>query len=200
VSPGRRAGSPTGPFRVRRPGGPAADRARRIQLLKDFRSFVLRGNVVDLAVGVMIGAAFTTVVESFVADMLTPLISLFGGNTNFAQLKIEVGGADFNYGRFINALIALLLTALALFFLVIKPIEVWRERRDRAAGTRPEDKSRPCPECRMEVSKEARRCPFCTTEIGVAGHADEVEQPPPGPVNPPPPSRRTRRDPAPRTG
>jgi large conductance mechanosensitive channel len=162
-------------------------------LLKDFRAFVLRGNVVDLAVGVMIGAAFSTVVESFVADMLTPLISLFGGDTNFAQLKVEIGGADFNYGRFINALIALLLTALALFFLVVKPIQVWRERRDRAAGSRPDDTSRPCPECRMEVSKEARRCPFCTSEIGVDRAAAEVEQQPPGRLSPPPPGRPASR-------
>jgi large conductance mechanosensitive channel len=130
--------------------------------------------------------------------MLTPLISLFGGNTNFADYSIRAGGAVFRYGRFINALIALLFTALALFFLVVKPIEVLRERRDRAAGTRPEDKTRPCPECRMEVSKEARRCPHCTSEIGVAGAPAAVEQQPPGPVDPPPP--RARREPAPGRG
>jgi large conductance mechanosensitive channel len=169
-------------------------------VLKDFRSFVLRGNVVDLAVGVMIGAAFATVVESFVRDMLTPLLSLFGGNTNFDQLTLKVGAATFAYGRFINAVIALLLSALALFFLVVKPIEIWRERRDRAAGQRPEDKTRPCPECRMEVSKEARRCPFCTSEIGVGTRPAQVEQPPPGEVVPAPPPRRAGARPAPRSG
>jgi large conductance mechanosensitive channel len=152
-------------------------------VLKDFRSFVLRGNVIDLAVGVMIGAAFNTVVQSFVADMLTPLISLFGSDTNFADLTRKVGGADFAYGRFINALVSLLLTAVVLFLMVVKPMEIWRERRDRAAGSRPEDKTRPCPECRMEVSKEARRCPFCTSEIGVAGET--------GPAAPPPLGRGT---------
>jgi large conductance mechanosensitive channel len=169
-------------------------------VLKDFRSFVLRGNVVDLAVGVMIGAAFATVVESFTADMLTPLISLFGLDTNFANLEARAGGARFRYGEFINAVIALLLTALVLFFFIVKPIEIWRERRDRAAGTRPEDKTRPCPECRMEVSKEARRCPHCTSEIGVFGSAGEVEQQPPGPVEPPPPTRRGAQRPAPSGG
>lgn len=165
-------------------------------MLKDFRSFVLRGNVIDLAVGVMIGATFATVIQSLTADMLTPLISLFGIDTNFADLHKQVGGADFKYGRFINALVSLLLTALILFFLVVKPMEVWRERRDRASGSRPEDNTRPCPECRMEVSKEARRCPFCTSEIGVADQAGAVEQAP-GPVTPPPP-RRSGREPTPR--
>jgi len=135
-------------------------------LLKDFRSFVLRGNVVDLAVGIVIGAAFTTVVQSFVKDMLTPLLSILG-NINFADYKLKVGGATFAYGNFLNAVIAFLIAAAVLFFLVVKPIEIVRGRRERLSGAEAEDTSRPCPECRSEISKDARRCAFCTAEIGV---------------------------------
>lgn len=142
-------------------------------MLKDFRSFVLRGNVLDLAVGIMIGAAFTSVVQSFVRDLLTPLLTLFGGGrANFADYVVHVGGARIAYGSFLNALLSLVLVAAVLFFLIVKPVEMLRDRRDRAAGTRPDDKTRPCPECRMEVSKLARRCPFCTSEIGVIGDVE----------------------------
>jgi large conductance mechanosensitive channel len=135
-------------------------------VLKDFRSFVLRGNVVDLAVGIVIGAAFTAVVQSFVKDMLTPVLSVFG-DVNFSEYKWTVGGATFAYGNFINAMIAFLIAALVIFFLVIKPLEIYRERRERVSGGKAEDTTRPCPECRSEISKEARRCAFCTAEIGV---------------------------------
>jgi large conductance mechanosensitive channel len=135
-------------------------------VLKDFKSFIMRGNVVDLAVGIVIGAAFTAVIQSFVKDMLTPLLSIFG-DTNFSEYRLKAGGATFAYGNFINAVIAFLIAALAIFFLVIKPLEMYRERRERSAGKKPEDKMRPCPECRTEISKEARRCPACTAEIGV---------------------------------
>jgi large conductance mechanosensitive channel len=135
-------------------------------VLKDFKSFIMRGNVVDLAVGIVIGAAFTGVVQSFVEDMLTPLLSIFG-EVNFDKYHKVIGGADFKYGEFINAVIAFLIAAAVIFFLVIKPLELYREHRERSAGKKPEDKTRPCPECRTEISKEARRCPACTTEIGV---------------------------------
>ena len=135
-------------------------------MLKDFRSFVLRGNVVDLAVGIVIGAAFTAVVQSFVRDMLTPLLSIFG-DVNFSEYKWQVGGARFAYGNFLNAVIAFLIAAAVIFFLVIKPLEIYRERRERISGGKPEDTTRPCPECRSEISKDARRCAFCTAEIGV---------------------------------
>jgi len=135
-------------------------------VLKDFRSFVLRGNVVDLAVGIVIGAAFTAVVQSFVKDMLTPVLSVFG-DVNFSEYKWKVGGATFAYGNFINAMIAFLIAALVIFFLVIKPLEIYRERRERVSAGKAEDTTRPCPECRSEISKEARRCAFCTAEIGV---------------------------------
>ncbi len=135
-------------------------------MLKDFRSFVLRGNVVDLAVGIVIGAAFTTVVQSFVKDMLTPLMSVFG-NVNFADYKVKAGGATFAYGNFLNALIAFVIAAAVLFFLVVKPIEIVRERRERLSGGKADDNTRPCPECRSEISKDARRCAYCTAEIGV---------------------------------
>jgi large conductance mechanosensitive channel len=135
-------------------------------MLKDFRSFIMRGNVVDLAVGIVIGAAFTTVVQSFVKDMLTPLLSI-GGGLNFSGYSFKVGGATFAYGNFVNAVIAFLIAAAAVYFLVVKPMEIYRERRERRSHATEEDATRPCPECRMEISKDARRCAFCTTEIGV---------------------------------
>jgi len=143
-------------------------------VLKDFRSFIMRGSVVDLAVGIVIGAAFTAVVQSFVRDLLTPLLAIGGGGLDFSEYSLKVGGARFAYGSFVNAVISFLIAAAAIWFLVVKPMEVYKERRERRSHATPEDTSRPCPECRMEVSKEARRCPFCTTEIGVWRPAEEV--------------------------
>ena len=137
-----------------------------MSIFQEFKTFAMRGNAIDLAVGIVIGAAFTTVVQSFVKDMLTPLMSVFG-NVNFADYKVKAGGATFAYGNFLNALIAFVIAAAVLFFLVVKPIEIVRERRERLSGGKADDNTRPCPECRSEISKDARRCAYCTAEIGV---------------------------------
>lgn len=131
-------------------------------MLKDFKTFILRGNVVDLAVGIVIGSAFTAVVMSFVTNLLTPLISI-PGKTNFDNLVVTVGGAEFHYGTFLNALVSFILVASAVFFLVVRPINILVARR--RAGGEAEPGTRDCPECLSEVPAAARRCPFCTSEI-----------------------------------
>ena len=130
--------------------------------MKDFKAFILRGNVVDLAVGIVIGAAFTAVVTAFVANLLTPLIAI-PGKTNFASLSFKVGGGMFHYGLFINALIDFLLVSAAVFFIVVRPLNALMARR--RAGEEAEPGTRDCPECLSEIPALARRCSFCTSEV-----------------------------------
>jgi large conductance mechanosensitive channel len=131
-------------------------------MLKDFKAFILRGNVVDLAVGIVIGAAFTAVVTSFVGNILTPLISI-PGKTNFKNLSFTIGGGTFFYGLVLNALVAFVLVAAAVFFLVVRPLNSLMARR--RAGEETEPGTRDCPECLSEIPAAARRCSFCTSEI-----------------------------------
>lgn len=126
-------------------------------MLKGFRAFMLRGNVVDLAVAFVIGGAFATVVASFVADILMPLLGLLGA-PDMAQLALTTpGGAVVRYGLFINALIAFVLVAAAIYFLIVKPME--RMRQPEEATTKI------CPECASEIPQAARRCPQCTSQL-----------------------------------
>jgi large conductance mechanosensitive channel len=131
-------------------------------MLKDFKAFILRGNVVDLAVGIVIGAAFTAVVTAFVANLLTPLIAI-PGKTNFSALSFTVGGGTFHYGLFVNALIDFLLVSAAVFFIVVRPLNALMARR--RAGEEAEPGTRDCPECLSEIPARARRCSFCTSEV-----------------------------------
>ena len=131
-------------------------------MLKDFKAFILRGNVIDLAVAVVIGAAFGAVVTSFVKNLLTPLISI-PGKADFSSLCFRVNGSMFFYGDFLNALIAFVFIAAAVFFFVIKPINALAERRKR--GQEAEPGTRDCPECLSEIPELARRCAFCTAEV-----------------------------------
>jgi large conductance mechanosensitive channel len=110
-------------------------------MVKQFRDFLLRGNVVDLAVAVVIGAAFGAVVASFVADIVTPLIAAIGGKPDFSALAFTINGSQFHYGRFINAVIAFIIVSAAIFFLVVKPVGVLMERRK--AGLEPEAEAVP---------------------------------------------------------
>lgn len=130
--------------------------------MKDFKAFILRGNVVDLAVGIVIGAAFTTVVTAFVTGLLTPLVSI-PGKTNFKNLSVTVGHGTFTYGVFLNAVIAFLLVAAAVFFVVVRPVNALAARR--RAGEESEPGTRDCPECLSEIPTAARRCSFCTSEV-----------------------------------
>jgi large conductance mechanosensitive channel len=110
-------------------------------MLKQFRDFLLRGNVVDLAVAVVVGAAFGAVVASFVADLLTPLIAAIGGKPDFSALSFRINGSELRYGSFINALISFVIVAAAIFFLVVRPVGVLMERRK--AGLEPEPEAVP---------------------------------------------------------
>lgn len=130
-------------------------------MLKDFKKFILRGNVVDLAVAVVVGAAFTGVVNAFVRDLVTPLIAAFGGQPDFSSLSFTINGSKFMYGDFLNVFISFLLVAAVVFFFVIQPINKLTELSNRTKT--PEDPSeKKCPECLSEIPKAAKRCKFCT--------------------------------------
>jgi len=129
----------------------------------EFKQFVLRGNVVDLAVGIVIGAAFVAVVQAAVADLITPLIAAIFGQPDFSQLTFEVGGSVFKYGHFLNALLSFVIVALVVFLLVVKPMNALVSLSQRRES--PDPSTRKCPECRSEIPIDARRCAFCTSEV-----------------------------------
>jgi large conductance mechanosensitive channel len=134
-------------------------------MLKGFRTFVLRGNVLDLAVAVVIGGAFGTVVTALVKDLITPLLAALVGKPDFSALAFTVNGSRFPIGDFINALVAFVLMAAAIYFLVVVPVNALTARIRR--GETPADPTtKRCPECLSEVPIAARRCAFCTSAIG----------------------------------
>lgn len=129
-------------------------------MVSEFRDFLLRGNVVELAVAVVIGAAFGALVTSFTTNILTPLLGLFGV-PDFSNLAITTpGGAVIAYGFFLNALIAFILVAAAIFFFVVKPVNALEARRQRGEVENPTTKT--CTECASDIPIAARRCPNCT--------------------------------------
>jgi large conductance mechanosensitive channel len=130
-------------------------------VIKEFRQFLLRGNVVDLAVAVVIGVAFGAVVSAFVADLITPLIAAIFGKPSFSGLTFTINGSRFLYGDFLNAVLAFLLVAAAIFFAVVKPMNALAARRARAEAPTTRD----CPECLSEIPLAARRCAYCTIEL-----------------------------------
>jgi large conductance mechanosensitive channel len=135
-------------------------------MLKDFKEFLLRGNVVDLAVGVVIGLAFGAVVTAFVEDLVTPLIAAIFGTQDFSSLSFTINGSEFLYGAFLNALLAFVLIAAAVFFLVVRPVNALMARRKTEPPVEPD--TRTCPECLSSIPTAARRCAFCTAEVGAA--------------------------------
>jgi large conductance mechanosensitive channel len=133
-------------------------------MLKGFKEFVLRGNVLDLAIAVVIGAAFTNVITALVKDLITPLIGAIAGKPDFSEWIVTVNGSPFLIGDFINAVIAFVLMAAAVYFFVVVPMNAWIERRRR--GEAPADPTtKKCPECISEVPIAARRCAFCTSAL-----------------------------------
>ena len=130
--------------------------------LGGFQKFLLRGNVVDLAVAVVIGAAFGNVIQALVKDLITPLIGLFVGNRDFSDLVLTVGAARFLIGDFLNALLAFLLIALIVYFLVVLPVNKLMERYHPAPQPAP---TKECPECTSKIPQVARRCPQCTAQL-----------------------------------
>jgi large conductance mechanosensitive channel len=137
-----------------------------VKLLADFKKFVLRGNVVDLAVAFVIGLAFAAVVKALVADLITPIIAVIFGKPSFENLSFTINGSHFLYGDFINSLITFLSIAAAVFFFVVAPITHLMARR---AQEDPDTKE--CPECTSAIPVNARRCPQCTAQIVATGTA-----------------------------
>ncbi len=136
------------------------------RLVRDFRAFLLRGNVVDLAVAVVIGVAFGNVVVSFVDNLVMPVIAGIGGEPDFSALDFEINNALFRYGAFITALVTFILVAAVVFFFVVKPINYLIERSRREPT--PDPTTRKCPECLGEIPLAARRCMHCTSDVAAA--------------------------------
>lgn len=132
-------------------------------MLKEFRQFILRGNLIDLAVAVVIGTAFGAVVTALVADLVTPLIAAFGGKPDFSELTFEINGSAFRYGHFLNALLAFVLVAAVIFFLVLRPVNALMARRK--VDTPTESPTRACPQCLSDIPQAATRCAFCTASV-----------------------------------
>ncbi len=132
-------------------------------MLREFKQFVLRGNVIDLAVAVVIGAAFAALVEAMVADIITPVIGAIGGQPDFSGLVFTINGSKFLYGAFINALLAFLIIAAVIFVFVVKPMNAVLTRM--LTEPTPDPLTAKCPECLSEIQVGARRCPFCTAAL-----------------------------------
>jgi large conductance mechanosensitive channel len=134
-----------------------------VKLIREFKQFLLRGNVVDLAVAVVIGAAFGAVVTALVADLITPLIAAIFGEQDFSALTFTLNDSIFKYGAFLNALIAFIMIAAVVFFLIVRPINslIARSRKQPPA----DPTTRKCPECLSEIPIEAHRCKFCSSQV-----------------------------------
>lgn len=132
-------------------------------MLKEFKTFLLRGNMVDLAVAFVIGAAFGAVIAALVKDLITPLIAAVVGKPDFSALTFTVNNSVFRIGDFINAVVAFVLAAAAVFFFVVVPVNRFMARSRREPP--PDPTTRKCPECLSEIPVSARRCAFCTSPV-----------------------------------
>jgi large conductance mechanosensitive channel len=132
--------------------------------MKGFKQFLLRGNVLDLAVAVVIGAAFGAVVTALVKDLLTPLIGAIAGKPDFSAMKLTVNGSELLVGDFLNALIAFVMMAAAVYFFVVLPVNAMVARLRRGEAP-PDPTTKKCPECLSEVAIAAKRCAFCTSPL-----------------------------------
>jgi large conductance mechanosensitive channel len=133
-------------------------------VLREFKEFLLRGNLIEIAVGLVLALAFTAVVTSLVEDLITPLIAAIFGKPDFSGLDFTINGSVFRYGQFLNAVLSFVLIAAVLFFLVVRPVNALASRRAAAE----EPSTRECPECLSEIPAAARRCAHCTAEVGPA--------------------------------
>ncbi len=129
-------------------------------LMREFKQFLMRGNLVELAVAFVLGAVFAALVKAFIADLITPIIAMIIGRPNFSSLSFTINSSHFLYGDFLNNLITFVSTAAVVFFFVVKPYNALLARRGEADSTVKE-----CPECTSEIPIGARRCPLCTTEL-----------------------------------
>ncbi len=137
------------------------------EILKEFRAFILRGNLVDLAVAVVIGTAFTAVITALVRDLITPLVAAIFGEPLFDTLSFSINGSRFAYGDFLNAALTFVIVAAVVFFLVVKPVNLLMARMRTEPDV--DSHTRGCPECLSQIPVAARRCAFCTSEIPPVG-------------------------------
>ncbi|RAY15443.1 large conductance mechanosensitive channel protein MscL [Actinomadura craniellae] len=126
-----------------------------------FRTFLIRGNLVDLAVAFVVGAAFASLVKDFATSFIAPLLALFGGKQDFTRLAFTINDTRFPYGVFLTSAVAFFITAVIVYFLVVLPTSKLLERLDRGQ----QETERECPQCLSEIPLEARRCRFCTSEV-----------------------------------
>jgi len=133
------------------------------EILKEFRAFILRGNLIDLAIAVVIGAAFTAVVQAIVKGLITPLIAMIVGKSSVAGLHFTINSAVFGYGAVLDALIYFVAVAAVVFFFVLKPVNVLQARFRTEPDV--ENPTRACPECLSQIPVAAKRCAFCTAEV-----------------------------------
>ena len=133
-------------------------------MLAGFKKFLFRGNVVDLAVAVVIGAAFGAVVTSFVGNILTPLIAAIAGKPDFSAFSFTINGSKILYGTFLNALISFVLVAIAVYFFIVVPMNTFLARLKRGEIP-PDPTTKKCPECLSEIPIQARKCAFCTSSL-----------------------------------
>jgi large conductance mechanosensitive channel len=129
-------------------------------LVTEFKNFLLKGNLVTVAVAFVFGALFSALVKSFIGDLITPIIAMIFGQPNFESLSFTINSSVFNYGDFLNALFTFAVSAFAIFFFVVKPYNFWEDRR---AQDDPDVKE--CPECTLDIPVGARRCPECTAVL-----------------------------------
>jgi len=142
-----------------------AEHARRGELMSGFKQFLLRGNVVDMAVGIVVGAAFGTVVSSFVKDLLTPFIAAIVRQPDFSAIAFEINGSKFLIGNFVNSVVSFVIIAAAVYFAVVLPINSLVARAYKQPPAEPTTKR--CPECISEIPIQAKRCAFCTSALQV---------------------------------
>jgi len=135
-------------------------------MIKEFKEFLLRGNMLDLAVAVVIGAAFGAVISALVADIITPMIAAIVGKPDFSSLEFTIHNSRFTYGHFMNALLSFVLISAAVFFFVIKPVNLFMSKTKKEEPL--DETDRRCPECLAEIPREAKRCMYCTIEVGPA--------------------------------
>jgi large conductance mechanosensitive channel len=137
-------------------------------MLSDFKKFVLRGNVVDLAVAIVVGTAFLAMVAAFVKDFITPLIAAIFGESDFSSLTFTFHNSRFNYGSFINTVVSFLIIATVVFFAVVLPLNALMKRLNILPKEEPEPETRECPECLSEIPLAAHKCAYCTSEVAPA--------------------------------
>lgn len=140
--------------------------------LQEFKQFILRGNVVDLAIGIVIGVAFGAVVSGFVKDLITPLIAAIGGKPDFSSLAFTINNSRFLWGDFLNQVVSFIIIALVIFYFVVKPVNALMNRRKTELPADPT--TRECPYCLSSIPLKATRCAFCTAEVPAVAEVPSI--------------------------